>query len=801
MRFGGERREKHIAFLLGAFLTLVVLRLTENDSAALAPLATSGGAASIGDAGLEIDDAVPSNSPSSVALSSMMPLASFTGTPGDPASRVTQSPSTTTAKHSNDNTIEGEDDVYSGPPVPTPIRGEGVELDTYEEDQGGNAINDETKTAPGTADERAGTSDGAEQQEAAAEVETSPALPSPPASSDPVPLPHHSQVCVHLKPSSGARFDPWPVHKKDEKGKTPFFSRDVSKAAIADYWNISHCYTPVAGGAASVQIAEGQEGAGLRGLRKVGMSGKVVLNRLGLRGAGSRHRGPGREKLLVPSYCDRVPEFSFPLSYADTFESLLFSRSETTMRYGRSAAGPDEVSVELEGPELLSLPPVFDSRTCSYTFYYSLSLPGRYRLRIMAYRGGYQGLEEVSGRYPETSFDNIGGDGLFMLAVDDGQQGEGGTAGPQAGALSRSIIEDAWRRMTQRELQSLPLCRSRGAFPSGRWVASSPPSQLMRVPSSDSPYTFKRRIALKPEYQRQWWTDPGRYSWLPYSCRAPPRPRLEAARKCFAGKRVLISGDSHDRGLFMTLAGHLWGLPPSDTLPKLFHSTRCYGNSGKEWGELEQQALAVDSEAARKDAAQARRLPPQLCFVWNSLGDPAAVNLLGGHWDAVLFGFGHHPANGNNRWSLDRWKSAVARLFRTFASALKVLRARQRHDPTLWRAPSLLYHTIPAAPIRKDGQPRQYGDGRTLQRLRAMNGLAAEAMGEAFAALEEEDGEAAPPPITVLDLWSMTLPLIDLSADSVHYDEHPPYAQATLDLLLQAVCAVGGADNGGGQEG
>lgn len=709
--------------------------------------------------------------------------------------------------------------------VPTPVRGEGSQPDGAQTDEELQHNADDTNYGNST-------DEGGDEGE---DASTEPlALPS--RSIEPVPPKFHTRACVPLTPTEGAGFDLWPMHKRDLKGKVRLYSRDVTGLSISDYWEVSLCYTPV-GRPVTVRDTS------LADYRVVGMSGKVVVTRKGARGAGKRHLGPGKDKLQVPSACDGMLEYALPLPYADTYESLLFSKSAQTVRFGRLFAGPDELSVELEGPELLSLEPVFDSLTCSYAFHYGLTAPGRYRIRVSAHRGGYGGLTETHRAYPETSFDSVLGDGAFILAVDPaGQGGSGGVRGdsgapgvpgsrrvrslrrrslpralgveeasePAAAEPSEPLVVDAWSLDSQWARAAhhgggdgeatLPLCRSY-LDPAGRWLASQQPSSLLLSPRSP-PLIIPRLTPSRREYLRPWVTDPRRYAWTPYDCRPRPPPSLAATRTCFAGKRVLLSGDSHDRGLFNLLIAHLWRIPATAVLPKKFTGTRCYAVPSGEapWAVGESapvpQRMDLDGLPARQDASLARPLPPQLCFVSNHMGEASEWQLIDGRWDAVAFGFGHHPANGQNRWTLDRWRSHVRRVFRAVVSAAVVLDARGRHErdaaasvnDTLhvprWRAPSLIWHTIPAPPIRKDAQPRQFGDGRTLQRLRAMNAIAAEALDAASGASDE-------PFVSTLDLWAMTLPLLDLAEDSVHYDGFKPFADAAVSALVGAIC--GGA--------
>ena len=187
----------------------------------------------------------------------------------------------------------------------------------------------------------------------------------------------------------------------------------------------------------------------------------------------------------------------------------------------------------------------------------------------------------------------------------------------------------------------------------------------------------------------------------------------------------------------------------------------------------------------------------QVCFAWNRFGDAQPLVLVDGHWDVVFFGFGDHPASGRYRWTLDRWRSVTGRLFYALAGKVALLEARARHEVIerakqrgkaaeeaserlVWPVPRVVWHTIPAPPVRKDGFSVLHGDGRTLQRIRAMNELASEAL---YDAMRGEVGN-----VKVVDLWALTLPIIDMPADSVHYDAWVPYQKAVLGLLFEQIC-------------
>lgn len=59
-------------------------------------------------------------------------------------------------------------------------------------------------------------------------------------------------------------------------------------------------------------------------------------------------------------------EYALTKAVADTYSSLLVSNTQRMQRYARGFVGPDELVVELQGPEMLSLTPIFKASDCRY---------------------------------------------------------------------------------------------------------------------------------------------------------------------------------------------------------------------------------------------------------------------------------------------------------------------------------------------------------------------------------------------------------------------------------------------------
>lgn len=81
----------------------------------------------------------------------------------------------------------------------------------------------------------------------------------------------------------------------------------------------------------------------------------------------------------------------------------------------RDLFGPDEMIVEFEGPEIVSLQQEHLG-ACSYRFPFRLTLGGMYFLRITLLRTGWSGLSEMDHSYQRPYFDDVLGElKVFMF--------------------------------------------------------------------------------------------------------------------------------------------------------------------------------------------------------------------------------------------------------------------------------------------------------------------------------------------------------------------------------------------------
>jgi hypothetical protein len=72
----------------------------------------------------------------------------------------------------------------------------------------------------------------------------------------------------------------------------------------------------------------------------------------------------------------------------------------------RSLFGPDEILVDLEGPELIS-PLQTHLGGCKYAFFYKITIGGEYYLRIKVLREGYAAITETDHSFRQPYFDDV----------------------------------------------------------------------------------------------------------------------------------------------------------------------------------------------------------------------------------------------------------------------------------------------------------------------------------------------------------------------------------------------------------
>jgi len=89
----------------------------------------------------------------------------------------------------------------------------------------------------------------------------------------------------------------------------------------------------------------------------------------------------------------------------------------------RARFGPDELALELEGPELVWMPQRH-AGGCAYEFDYRVETPALYRLVAFSFRGKYESLQEL--QHPDYYFPPLHYDDLLGTAPP--RRGAGGAA-------------------------------------------------------------------------------------------------------------------------------------------------------------------------------------------------------------------------------------------------------------------------------------------------------------------------------------------------------------------------------------
>ena len=97
----------------------------------------------------------------------------------------------------------------------------------------------------------------------------------------------------------------------------------------------------------------------------------------------------------------------------------------------RERFGPDELTLELEGPEIVWMMQRHLGQ-CKYMFEYRVETPGLYRLVARSYRGNFESINEVQGGvggpyyFPPIHYDDLVGEWAWIdLKVYSGDAWEG----------------------------------------------------------------------------------------------------------------------------------------------------------------------------------------------------------------------------------------------------------------------------------------------------------------------------------------------------------------------------------------
>jgi hypothetical protein len=227
----------------------------------------------------------------------------------------------------------------------------------------------------------------------------------------------------------------------------------------------------------------------------------------------------------------------------------------------RDRFGPDELTLELEGPEFVWLEQKHVG-SCKYHFAYRVETPGLYRLVGYSYRGGYESLnekQEPEYYFPPIQYDNLVGDSVWI------------DLNHREGDISAEITHKK-KRLKCTKLNS-----------PGRWVHKTGINIFKNA-------TVQHKARPRGT-GRGWAINPREYRWSPYDCYLESFTNSQAG-DCLSNRGIQFRGDSHTRILFNHLMSFSCGVVPGEM---------CF--SGKS-----------ESEHAPCRASKVSALPMQMCL-------------------------------------------------------------------------------------------------------------------------------------------------------------------------------------------
>ena len=436
--------------------------------------------------------------------------------------------------------------------------------------------------------------------------------------------------------------------------------------------------------------------------------------------------------------------------------------------------GPDEFFFLLEGPEFLK-PRGVHVGGCRYVFPFTLTLPGAFRLLLLALRSDWLALEETGGavaalpypsgmggcnasfvcketpgyksvsdrgrrlhhapehpfersRFPPLTLDNLLGDKMVATFGDGG----GGPPNDSARALAVSEASQC------AEPGALPLCGANAT--AGRWV---------------------RRTSTARDFDANapWWMSPGRscgndghgigvryftnldesLEWVPYACCAPLLRRAHV-EDCMGGAAAAIEirGDSQMRYFY-----------------NKFIAEACNSTD-------QTFAKGVNIDACTSPSARCGAW--RTCFKFDAVGKE-----LGGEGPQaqVVVNFGQWSASGSRQSTFALWSLEVRRW------AALVQRTRRPGRRVFWME-------IAPFPPANFKYLHWFRDWRTTHRITLFNAEAARVL----APLVQQgalDG--------IIPRFDVSDPLIDASKDGAHLD----HARVLSEMSRRLTVALCGA--------
>lgn len=342
-----------------------------------------------------------------------------------------------------------------------------------------------------------------------------------------------------------------------------------------------------------------------------------------------------------------------------------FLKNRSYEQFVRESYGPDEFSLVLEGLEVLALQINLKYvGHCRYAMSGAVTVPGRYRVNLVAIRENYIGFREMAGGqpfllWPPSHYDLPLGDHTFIEVGGDNPPSK------RTGLLLQALSGEG-----------LPLCNvwSPGPFAPhirGRWVRLAETADNVFL-SPPEPIELEGAEIVRH-------IDPDQYTWRPYDCKLKQFTR-EQAVECLQDKLININGDSQLRHLFDALINFACG-----------------------WSRKGLEKKCVGNEHGKCSRTQS------VCFTNDADGSMKGTKF--GDFTVVIFNSGQHPADGRHHYTLDAYEKLVKFMF----SEAKI------HKSPVWHENNILRY-------RADHWVRSYTDWRTSSRLRLFNYIAQKRM-------------------------------------------------------------------------
>ena len=409
--------------------------------------------------------------------------------------------------------------------------------------------------------------------------------------------------------------------------------------------------------------------------------------------------------------------------------------------------GPDELLVRLEGAEFLALS-CLHVGACRYICHFSVTIPGSYRLVVEGLRANWSAIAEAGG-YPPLIRDQIAGDRLLIML--GGENAGDAAANEAARATVVAAAQCGKDGVAGSAAGALPTCVDANA--PGRWVrtvsadamfAKSEPWWLPAQREYPSAGQFSNSVGLGTRYFTQLDIE---LQWLPYACCV--RPLAPAVAAACISDGFSVRGDSHSRGFYKHMMRYACGISEAVYKDHKPFTPICLGS---------ENFSATQTCAIFRNAA---------CFEWDPLAEHVPEWKT---WESIM-PMGHLVINSGQHWpsAWHRTLHSYETHMQNYFSGLAV--ANPPPGYLIW------LETFPF-PVRTDAYVRNISDWRTEPRLRLFNAAAERALAPHIAAGK----------IRVVHVYEKSLPVVDCSHDSAHFDEIAALMKPIIQSFTAAAC-------------